>query len=77
MKLEYEKIKQLMEDMGKSKLTEMEIGFPDGTKIKMKKQEDEFIAKENETKEKKLENSQNATIGENKKIQENNSIYIE
>ena len=74
MKLEYEKIKQLMEDMGKSKLTEMEIGFPDGTKIKMKKQEKEFITKENESKEKKLENSQNETIDENKKIQEDLKI---
>lgn len=74
MKLEYEKIKQFMEDMGKSKLTEMEIAFPDGTKIKMKKQEEEFITKENESKEKKLENSQNETIDENKKIQEDLKI---
>ena len=31
--MEYEKIKQLMEDMGSSKLTEINIDFPDGTKI--------------------------------------------
>ncbi len=37
--MEYEKIKQLMEDMEKSKLTDMSIDFPDGTKIRMKKEE--------------------------------------
>jgi acetyl-CoA carboxylase biotin carboxyl carrier protein len=35
--MEYEKIKQLMDDMGNSKLTELEIEFPDGIKISMKK----------------------------------------
>ena len=42
--MEYEKIKQLMEDMGNSKLTELNIDFPDGTKISMKKEEKEIIA---------------------------------
>ncbi|MBQ3407879.1 MAG: acetyl-CoA carboxylase biotin carboxyl carrier protein [Clostridia bacterium] len=36
--MEYEKIKQLMEDMGNSKLTTLDIDFPDGTKISMKKE---------------------------------------
>ena len=36
--MENEKIKQLMEDMGNSKLTDIDIEFPDGTKISMKKQ---------------------------------------
>ena len=36
--MEYEKIKQLMEDMGNSKLTSIDIDFPDGTKISMKKE---------------------------------------
>ena len=36
--MEYEKIKQLMEDMGNSKLTAIDIDFPDGTKISMKKE---------------------------------------
>ncbi len=40
--MEYEKIKQLMEDMGNSKLTSIDIDFPDGTKIKMKKEEKEI-----------------------------------
>lgn len=35
--MEYEKIKQLMIDMGNSKLTSVDIEFPDGTKIKMEK----------------------------------------
>ena len=35
--MEYEKIKQLMEDMGNSKLSSVDIEFPDGTKIKMEK----------------------------------------
>lgn len=35
--MEYEKIKQLMDDMGNSKLSSIEIEFPDGTKISMTK----------------------------------------
>lgn len=36
--MEYDKIKQLMDDMGNSKLTNIDIEFPDGTKISMKKE---------------------------------------
>lgn len=35
--MEYENIKQLIEEMGNSKLTAVDIKFPDGTKISMKK----------------------------------------
>ena len=35
--MEYEKIKQLMDDMGNSKLTSIQIEFPDGTRINMEK----------------------------------------
>ena len=35
--MEYKEIKKLMDDMGESKLTELEIEFPDGIKISMKK----------------------------------------
>ena len=35
--MEYNEIKKLMDDMGNSKLTELEIEFPDGIKISMKK----------------------------------------
>ena len=36
--MEYEKIKQLIDDMGNSKLTSLDIEFPDGTKISAKKE---------------------------------------
>ena len=36
--MEYDKIKQLIEDMGNSKLTSLDIEFPDGTKISAKKE---------------------------------------
>lgn len=41
--MEYDKIKQLMEDMGNSKLTSIDIDFPDGTKISMKKEEKQVV----------------------------------
>lgn len=40
--MEYKDIKCLMEDMGKSRLSEMDIEFPDGTKISLKKQKGEI-----------------------------------
>lgn len=49
--MEYEKIKQLMEDMGNSKLTTLDIDFPDGTKISMKKEEKQVIVEKLPTKE--------------------------
>ena len=39
--MDYEKIKNLINDMGVSKLTSLEIDFPDGTKISMKKDNNE------------------------------------
>lgn len=44
--MEYDKIKQLMEDMGNSKLTSIDIDFPDGTKISMKKEETKVVKQE-------------------------------
>lgn len=44
--MEYEKIKQLMDDMGNSKLTAIDIEFPDGVKISMKKDVVEKVATE-------------------------------
>ena len=35
--MDYESIKKLIDDMGNSKLSSLEIDFPDGTKINMKK----------------------------------------
>ena len=37
--MDYKEIKKLMDDMGNSKLDELEIEFPDGVKISMKKSE--------------------------------------
>lgn len=45
--MEYEKIKQLIEDMGNSKLASISIEFPDGTKINMAKEESKQIIVEN------------------------------
>ena len=42
--MEYEKTKQLMDDMGNSKLSSIDIDFPDGTKISMKKNENVEIS---------------------------------
>lgn len=59
--MEYEKIKQLMNDMGNSKLTEINIDFPDGTKISMKKENVGVIS--NRSQEKVVEtNIQNEEI---------------
>ena len=41
--MEYEKIKQLMDDMGNSKLSSIDIEFPDGVKIKMEKKENTVV----------------------------------
>ena len=61
--MEYDKIKQLMEDMGNSKLTSIDIDFADGTKIKMTKQnnqtiENNCVIEENNNKQEKIEKSQ-------------------
>ena len=55
--MEYEKIKQLMEDMGNSKLTEINVDFPDGTKISMKKESEKETVVVNKTKTKLVENN--------------------
>lgn len=44
--MEYEKIKQLIDDMGNSKLSSINIDFPDGTKISMTKEESKVVAVE-------------------------------
>lgn len=53
--MEYEKIKQLMEDMGNSKLTAIDIDFPDGTKISMKKEAKTETVIVNQTEAKPIE----------------------
>lgn len=44
--MEYKEIKKLMDDMGESKLSEVEIEFPDGTKVSLKKNEETKIIQE-------------------------------
>lgn len=44
--MEYSDIKKLIEDMGNSKLTSLDIEFPEGTKIKMEKKEESIVIKE-------------------------------
>ncbi len=66
--MEYEKIKQLMDDMGNSKLTAIDIDFPDGTKISMKKEpKQETILVNQEIKD--ISKEINNTIGENQNAQ--------
>lgn len=47
--MEYEKIKKLIDDMGNSKLSSVNIEFPDGTKISMTKEESKLISIEDNT----------------------------
>lgn len=61
--MEYDKIKQLIEDMGNSKLTSIDIDFADGTKIKMTKQnnqttKDNYFVEKNNNNQEKIENLQ-------------------
>lgn len=44
--MEYSDIKRLLDDMGNSKVDSLDIEFPDGTKIKMKKNEAKIIPPE-------------------------------
>lgn len=55
--MEYEKIKQLMDDMGNSKLTEINVDFPDGTKISMKKEIKQETVVVNSTETKLIDNN--------------------
>lgn len=57
--MEYEKIKQLMDDMGNSKLTSIDIDFPDGTKISMKKEKKQEQIIKNQSIQEKIENHTN------------------
>lgn len=63
--MEYEKIKQLMEDMGNSKLTAIDIDFPDGTKISMKKEEKQVVVENLPVKE--IKTVKTSEVIENKK----------
>ncbi len=69
--MEYDQIKKLIEDMGSSKLTELDINFPDGTKISMKKDAPQVVTS---LKEVKLENQESVkTETENEVVKEETS----
>lgn len=66
--MEYEKIEKLIEDMGKSKLTELEIEFPEGLKISMKKEDGNCVRNEI------LQNDINEPIKKNKNNAKENIV---
>lgn len=68
--MEYEKIKQLMDDMGNSKLTNIDIEFPDGTKLSMKK---ENVVVNNTTTNNVIETT---SVDENKNIEIKKDVNI-
>ena len=75
--MEYEKIKQLIDDMGNSKLTSLEIDFPDGTKISMKKEEKTVLLEATDRTVTKISNEKNVTeevVNSDKKVEEGNII---
>lgn len=60
--MEYEKIKQLMKDMENSRLSSMDVEFPDGTKVRMEKKEELKIVQQeykNDIKPEKKEKENN------------------
>lgn len=82
--MEYEKIKQLMDDMGNSKLSSIDIDFPDGTKISMKKNENveistkamKYSSQEVKKEEPELEQSSNENTGKIVKSPMVGTFYI-
>ena len=66
--MEYEQIKQLIEDMGNSKLSSIDIEFPNGVKIKMEKKEE---------KQQNVSNIETKTITETIKTEKTNENILE
>ena len=64
--MEYKEIKQLMDDMGNSKLDTIDIEFPDGTKISMSKNTKKEVIIQNEMPNQTLENDTTETNIEGK-----------
>lgn len=64
-----------MEDMGNSKLTAIDIDFPDGTKISMKKEEKQVVVENLPVKEMvKVETNETRETKPEEKVQEGNII---
>ncbi len=70
--MEYDKIKQLMEDMSNSNLSAIEIDFPDGTKVSMKKEVSNKVITTNNPVEKT--ESMDTTEEMGKKIRKGNIV---
>lgn len=70
--MEYEKIKQLMNDMGNSKLTNIDIEFPDGTKISMKKE----VKQENENLNNTIKTNKIETSNSEEKHEKDTKVNI-
>jgi len=66
--MEYDKIKELMTDMGNSKLSAIDIEFPDGTKISMKK---DYVKTAKEAEEVVSTNNKEEKANETKEIKGN------
>ena len=72
--MEYDKIKQLMEDMGNSKLSAIDIEFPDGTKVKMEKKEEKVVVAQTLTEPIAVKTVEENKIGEEKKEEPKGNI---
>ena len=72
--MEYEKIKQLMDDMGNSKLSAIDIEFPDGVKIKMEKKVNGIVEEIKEPKDLPKEDKNKETKGKEEKKEEEGNI---
>lgn len=62
--MNYEEIKRLMDDMGKSEINELEIEFPEGMKVKLKKNNNQ----------KQIQTDTISGFPQNNQIEKNNSI---
>lgn len=68
--MEYEKIKELIDCMGKSALTSLDIEFPDGVKINMKKEANTATITSSKIKTVEVLDSEVSTPAEIKKVEE-------
>lgn len=64
--MEYKDIKEIVKDMGESKIDELKIEFPDGTKISMKKNDQKVVYKsEPEVNEVVMSQASNVNLNSN------------
>lgn len=76
--MNYEDIKKLMDDMGESKIDDLEIEFPEGMKIRLKKNENRIVDKDDIVSVTPIEIKQqvdnNKGIEQSQKVDENFKI---